>query len=107
MCRGTHRATSGSSFGYDDRVGKAEPLTQEAFKREPPGPRMDYLDAVELVLTELAEESVDDRPAAPPRWTGGPDPTPTPAIGAASVVPSATFDGSQPGPGTEETRSCV
>ena len=32
-----------------------------------------------------SEESIDDRPAAPPRWTGGMDPTPTPT--SVAVVP--------------------
>ena len=44
-------------------------------------------DAADVVGTAAAaEESVDDRPAAPPRWTGGVDPTPTPTA-AVLVVP--------------------
>jgi serine/threonine protein kinase len=36
-------------------------------------------DAADVVGTAAAAEaSVDERPAAPPRWTGAPDPTPTP-----------------------------
>jgi eukaryotic-like serine/threonine-protein kinase len=43
-------------------------------------------DAADVVGTAAAaEESVDDRPAAPPRWTGGTDPTPTPT--SVPVVP--------------------
>jgi hypothetical protein len=36
-------------------------------------------DAADVVGSAAAAEvSVDDRPAAPPRWPGGTDPTPTP-----------------------------
>ena len=43
-------------------------------------------DAADVVGTAAAaEESVDDRPAAPPRWTGADDPTPTPT--SVAVVP--------------------
>ena len=43
-------------------------------------------DAADVVGTAAAaEESIDDRPAAPPRWTGGMDPTPTPT--SVTVVP--------------------
>ena len=43
-------------------------------------------DAADVVGTAAAsEESIDDRPAAPPRWTGGMDPTPTPT--SVAVVP--------------------
>jgi serine/threonine-protein kinase len=43
-------------------------------------------DAADVVGTAAAsEEAVDDRPAAPPRWTGGSDPTPTPT--SVPVVP--------------------
>ena len=43
-------------------------------------------DAADVVGTAAAaEEAVDDRPAAPPRWTGGTDPTPTPT--SVPVVP--------------------
>jgi eukaryotic-like serine/threonine-protein kinase len=44
-------------------------------------------DAADVVGTAAAaEQAVDDRPAAPPRWTGGADPTPTPTA-AVIVVP--------------------
>ena len=43
-------------------------------------------DAADVVGTAAAaEESVDDRPAAPPRWNGADDPTPTPT--SVAVVP--------------------
>jgi serine/threonine-protein kinase len=43
-------------------------------------------DAADVVGTAAAAEVfVDDRPAAPPRWTGGTDPTPTPT--RVTVVP--------------------
>jgi serine/threonine-protein kinase len=43
-------------------------------------------DAADVVGTAAAaEESVDDRPAAPPRWDGTYDPTPTPT--SVTVVP--------------------
>ncbi len=43
-------------------------------------------DAADVLGTAAAsEESVDDRPAAPPRWTGGSDPTPTPT--SVPIVP--------------------
>ena len=44
-------------------------------------------DAADVVgAAAAAEKAVDDRPAAPPRWTGGADPTPTPTA-AVLVVP--------------------
>ena len=50
-------------------------------------------DAADVVGTAAAaEESVDDRPAAPPRWTGGMDPTPTPTS-VAVVVRRGTCTG--------------
>ena len=69
----------------EDRPGSARELGERLGVPEDELPESSE-DAVEVVGAAVsAEEGVDDRPAAPPRWDGGGDPTPTPT--SVPVVP--------------------